>query len=185
MSHARDDKQERYQDILKKIAGRKPFGETRLQQKSQAPHDRVLDFINAYDSLASLAQRDYQQVMCNGPKYMRGAAWSGVLIWWRHKGYHGYQKLNLLGVWTHYREGEILISIGSRQLTYRAPIYDAGVYRVAIENNFRIYYEDDGRPPGENDRLLYRAPYEAQKRLQQRQALDEIVQQWRTEMESG
>ena len=41
-----------------------------------------------------------------------------------------------------------MLSIGIRKLHYRAPIFDAGVYRVAIQNGFQLYYEDDGASAG-------------------------------------
>lgn len=78
----------------------------------------------------------------------------------------------------------MLLSIGIRQLSYRAPVYDPGVYRVAIQNNFRIYYDDDGHPPGEEDRLLFRARLNIKERLTHRQTLVEILQKWRQEIDA-
>ena len=53
MTADRDD--ERYQDILKKIAEGRTFGSRRRELLPQTPHDRALDRINAFDSLAPLA----------------------------------------------------------------------------------------------------------------------------------
>ena len=78
-----------------------------------------------------------------------------------------------------------MLSIGIRPLPYRAPVYDPGVYRVAIQNNFRLYYDDDGHPPADSDRLLYRAPFKSKERLNHRQALIELLQKWRNEIEAG
>ena len=154
-----EDKNKRYENILKNIERRRPFGSARKEEKPQTPQERVLDLLNAFDALADLAQRDFERILCYGPQTLRGPAWSGVVIWYHRKGYHGYQTLRLFGVWAHYRDGEIMLSVGMRRLPYRAPIYDAGVYRVAIQNNFRIYYDDDGHPPEDGDRSLYRAPF--------------------------
>ena len=180
-----EDKQKRYQDILKNIERRHPFGSAREEEKPRTPHDRVLDLLNAFDTLADLAQRDYENILCYGPKTVQGAAWSGVVIWYHRKGYHGYQTLRLFGVWAQYRDGDIMLCIGIRPLAYRAPVYDPGVYRVAIQNNFRIYYDDDGHPPDDGDCLLYRAPFRASERLIHRQTLTEILQRWQKETNAG
>lgn len=180
-----EDKHKRYRDILKNIDSRPPFGRAQAEEKRRKPHDHVLDLLNSFDALADLAQRDFERVLCYGPQAIHGPAWSGVVLWYHKKGYHGYQTLNLLGVWAHYREGEITLSIGIRSLPYRASVYDPGVYRVAIQSNFRMYYEDDGHPPEESDRLLYRAPFKLKERLNHRQTLNELLQKWRGEVEAG
>lgn len=180
-----EDKKQRYKNILKNISNRRPFGSAKPEEKQLSPHDRALDLINAFDALAELPQAEFNHILCYGPKAVRGPAWSGVVIWYHSKGYHGYQTLNLLGVWAHYRDGELRLNIGTRRLSYRAPVYDPGVYRVAIQNNFSMYYDDDGHPPGEDDRLLYRARFSLNKRLSYRQTLVEILQQWRQEIDAG
>ena len=179
------DNDERYEDILQKIAERKPFGGKRREILSQTPHERVLDRINAFDSLAGLTRLSYAKNLCYGPKSVRGPAWSGVVVWSHRKGYHGYQTLNLFGVWAHYDGDDILLSIGDRRLPYRAPVYDAGVYRVAIQNNFKLYYHDAGGPPVEGDKFRFRCRYQERERLTHRRSLSEIVQQWRDELEAG
>ncbi len=174
--------EDRYQDILKRIAERRPFGSA--VQQPQTPPERALDLINAYDALAELTQSEYPRILCYGPKQLSGGAWTGVALWHRRKGYHGYQTLWLLGVWAHYLGQALTLSIGERALPYRAPIYDAGVYRVAIENGFRLYYEDDGGPPQAGDRLLYQAAFEPRERLKPRQALDRILETWQSRQEA-
>ncbi len=178
-----EDKNQRYQEILKRIDNRRPFGRPRAEAKPSAPQDQVLNLLNAYDALADLAGRDYENILCYGPQTCRAPAWSGVVMWYHSKGYHGYQTLHLLGVWAHYHASEILISIGIRSLPYRAPVYDPGVYRVAIQNNFRIYYDDDGHPPDESDRTLYRATFKSTERLIHRQTLAELLEKWRREID--
>ena len=180
-----DNNAQRYADLQRRIASRRPFGSGPRKDKPGKPTERVLDLLNAFDALAELSQRSYTNVLSYGPKALHGPAWSAVVIWYHRRGYHGYQLLNLLGVWAHYEENRIIVSIGIRQLPYRAPVYDPGVYRVAIENNFRLYYEDDGHPPENEDRLLYRAPFEAKKRLTHRGALNKILEQWQDDIEAG
>ena len=177
------DYDNRYDDILKKIAERPPLGGKRREILPQTPHERVLDLINAYDCMADLPRADYQHWLCYGPTPTRGSAWSGVVVWAHRKGYHGYQSLTLLGVWAHYVGDDILLSIGSRRLPYSAPVYDAGVYRAAIQSNFRLYYDDRGGPPGDGGGVLFRGNYSDGERLQHRQRLREIVSQWRRELE--
>ena len=180
-----EDKNQRYTDIRKRIESRRPFGSPRADAKPSAPQDQVLNLLNAFDALAELAQRDFKRVLCYGPRALQGPAWSGVVIWYRRKGYHGYQTLRLLGVWAHYRAGELMLSIGIRSLPYRAPVYDPGVYRVAIQKNFRMYYDDDGHPPAKGDRTLYRAAFKSKKRLHHRQTLTDILRDWQAEIEAG
>lgn len=177
-----EQNKDRYEDILKRIAERRPFGSKRREILPQRPQERVLDRINAYDCLADLARREYKHWLCYGPKSLSGSAWAGVVTWAHRKGYHGYQTLTLRGVWTSYDEDEIALSIGVKRLPYSAPVYDAGVYRVAIQNNFRIYYDDAGGPPEDGDSLPYRRVYDENERLQLRQALKDIVKQWRREL---
>lgn len=182
MNADRDD--ERYEDILKRIAEGRPFGSKRRELLPQMPHDRALDRINAFDTLAQLARRDYRQVLCYGPKSLRGSAWSAAVVWYHHKGYHGYQTLALLGVWAHYDQDRILLSIAERQLPYRAPVYDAGVYRVAIQNSFSLYYDDAGGPPGNGDRLLHRCRFQENERLRHRLTLKEIIAAWQVKLDT-
>ena len=177
-----NDNEDRYEDILKRIAERQPFGKKRREALPQSPHERALDRINAYDCLAELTRQVYDHWLCYGPKSLRGSAWAGVVVWAHRKGYHGYQTLTLHGVWAHYADDDILISIGSRELPYGAPVYDAGVFRVAVQNNFRIYYDDSGGPPDEGDRLHYRRAFDEEDRLRLRQTLREIVKRRRREM---
>ena len=76
-----------------------------------------------------------------------------------------------------------MLSIGIRKLQYRAPIFDAGVYRVAIQNGFQLYYEDDAHPPEAGDSPLYHEPFKIEKRLTHRRALCEILDNWQNGIE--
>ena len=180
-----DRGEERYQDILKRIAERPAFGSRQRETPPPTPHQRALDRVNAYDCLAGLARREYAGWFCYGPKALGGKAWAGVLIWAHRKGYHGYKALNLRGIWAHYAGDKLMLSVGWRQLAYSAPVYDPGVFRVAIASNFRIYYDDNGAPEGDGKQLLYRDAYRDQDRLLHRRALEEAARQWRSEMDAG
>ncbi len=172
------DNEDRYEDILKRIAQRPHFGEKRQKRQAPSPHAQALELLNAFDAFAALTQRDYEHIICYGPKLLRAAAWAGVALWYQRKGYHGYRTLRLLGLWAHYQDSAMMLSLGQRQLPYRAPIYDAGIYRVAIQSDFRLYYEDAGGPPTAGAALLYQAPYKPEERLRQRRALQEILRDW-------
>lgn len=180
-----DRNQQRYRDILNRIARRRPFGGKPLDETPQTPCDRALDLVNAYDSFVNLTQQSYPDILCYGPKALRRSAWSAVVIWHHQKAYHGYQLLDLLGVWAHFQEQEILLSIGIRSLPYRAPVFDAGVYHVAIQNGFALYYQDGGHPPSADDRLLYQACFKATDRLIHRQSLTDALDTWNTGMMSS
>ncbi len=175
----------RYAEILRQIRQRRPFGAPKPKATPpQRIQERALDLVNAVDSLAELSARSYERITCYGPMTLRGSTWSAAVIWHHDKGYHGYRQLNLLGVWTIDDGAGLELRVGTRGLPYRAPVYDPGVYRVAIEHNFRVYYEDDGGPPGDSDRMLYRAIFSLPDRLRHRLALEDALRRWRDEMEA-
>ncbi len=179
-----DQPDDRYQDILERIATRRPFA--RAQQKKPArPHDRALDLLNAFDTWSDLVLREYDRILCHGPKTVRGAAWSGVVIWYHSKGYHGYQELRILGVWAHYAGDDIVVSAGIRKLPYRAPVFDPGAFRHNITSGFQLYYQDKGQPPGDGDQLLFRAKFTGKGRLKLREKLRAIADQWHQQQARG
>ena len=177
-----DKNRQRYDDILEKIARRKPFASQKMESEKQTPQDRTLDLVNAYDALAALTERDYADILCYGPKFIRAAAWSAVVIWHHAKGYYGYQRLYLLGVWAHCDHTEIMLTIGSRQLAYRAPIYSPESYHAAIQRGFSLYYDDNGRPPDEKDKVFFQSAYSSKERLQYRRTLQHILRRWQAEI---
>ena len=179
-----DENQKRYDDILKRIAGRKTFGNHRQDNKAPRLQDRLLDLLNAYDAFAALTQRSYAGILCYGPKSIRGAAWSAVIIWYHPKGYYGYQKLKLLGVWAHCLNADIMLTIGIRQLPYQASIYNPESYHAAIQRGFKLYYDDNGAPPDENDSILFQARHSPKERLTHRQTLDNILLRWQRKIDS-
>ncbi|MCY3574726.1 MAG: hypothetical protein OXG92_09640 [Chloroflexi bacterium] len=170
---------DRYQDILERIAARRPFGSPRPQKKPARPHDQALNLLNAFDTWSDLALREYARILCHGPKTVRGAAWSGVVIWYHNKGYHGYQLLRILGVWAQSAGSELVVSAGIRELPYRAPLFDPGAFRHHIASDFHLYYQDKGGPPSESDHVLLRVNFLAKQRLQLRERLQKIADQWR------
>ena len=179
-----DKNQARYDDILKRIAERKPFGNHRQNSEPATPQDRILDLMNGYDALAALTQRDYADRLCYGPKAIRRAAWSAAVIWYHPKGYYGWQRLKLLGIWAHGVHTDIMLTIGIRQLRYQAPIYNPESYHAAIKRGFRLYYGDNGAPPDEHDRILFQARHSSKERLTHRQTLNDILLRWQRENSS-
>jgi len=180
-----DENQKRYEDILKQIARRKPFGNRQPENQAATPQDCILDLMNAWDALASLTQRAYGDIVCYGPKSIRGAAWSAAVIWYHSKGYYGYRKLNLLGIWTHYINANLTLTIGIRQLPYQSAIYNPESYHTAIQRGFKLYYSDKGMPPDDKDRILFQEGYQSKKHLTFRQALHDALRQWQSEIDSA
>ena len=171
-----DDRQQRYDAILRKIANRQAAAPS-----PQTPQDRALAALNASDSLAALAKREYPRILCYGPQSIRAAAWSGILIWHHQKGYYGYRQLHLLGIWAHYVNAELTLSAAIRPLDYQAPLYSPDAYHATIKRGFQLYYGDRGAPPAENDRLLYQAAYQASQRLHHRRELTRVLRDWQRE----
>ncbi len=177
-----DDKQKRYEDILKRIANRKPFGQDSVNPKPSSPRDLILDALNTYDTLDKLAQKPYDHIIVHGPKVRRFKTWSGVVIWYRNKGYTGYKVLSLFGVWVHQNNTSINLIIGIRQLPYRAAVYNAEGYFASIRNDFKLFYDDKGQPPTTDGTILFQTVYQAKERLAYRQTLSNIITQWYTDV---
>ena len=53
-----------------------------------------------------------------------------------------------------------------------------------FRNNFSLYYDDGGGPPGSGDCLLHRCRFQEKARLTHRQTLKEIVAQWQLKLET-
>ncbi len=173
------DDEDRYQAILQRIAARRASGSARPAKKPARPPDQALNLLNAFDTWSELALHEYAGILCHGPKTLRGAAWSGVVIWYHNKGYHGYQRLRILGVWAHYVGGDLVVSVARRELPYRAPVFDPGAYRHNITSGFQLYYQDQGGPPREGAARLFQAHFTAGQRLQLRAEVQKIAEQWR------
>jgi len=177
-SNQNDD---RYNEILKKIAARKPFG-AESQSAQGSPLDLILDYLNAYDTLDALAQGTYSTILCYGPQVMRGDSWVGVLIWSHAKSYYGYRTLSLLGIWTQQIETDLQVVLGLRDLPYKAPVFSAEAYHSLIRRGFKTFYEDNGHPPQASDYVLYQVIYEQKNRLLMREAIQTHLKQWKANM---
>jgi len=180
-----DDNQTRYEDILKRIAQRKPFGKSQVEAKPRSAYDLILDSVNAYDTLNAIRQKPHKRVIVHGPKSRQRSTWSGVMIWYRDKGYHGYKSLKLFGVWAHQINADIFLTIGIRQLTYSASIYNAEGYFATIRKDFKLFYDDNGHPPTDADTILFQTLYNAKERLTYRQTLSKIMNQWYADVNSS
>lgn len=173
-----DDNNERYNDILKRIAQRKPFGQPEADKKPTSAYDLILDSLNAYDTIDRLAHRAYKTHIVHGAVIRRYKTWSGVMLWYRPTGYHGYKTLSVFGVWAHQIGTDLTLSIGIRQLPYRMAFYNAEGYFKTIQKDFKLFYEDSGTPPTPNDTLLFRAVHQTKERLTYRQTLAQITNRW-------
>lgn len=178
------DNNERYEDILKRIANRKPFEANKDVKKPSSIYDTIVDSLNMYDMIARLTQKQYQHIICHGPKIVTHKEWSGVVIWYRPKGYYGYQMLYLLGTWIHQVNENIQLTIGVRELSYRAAVYNPEGYFASIRKGFTLFYKDNGHPPSPEDTILFESIYTTKERLTLRQTLEKCLSQWQQEIET-
>jgi len=177
-----DDNQQRYDNILQRIAHRKPF-KSQAESKPKSPYDLILDSLNAYDTFDVLTHAKYTHIITHGPKVIRRKTWSGVVIWYRDKGYHGYKLLSLFGIWLHQHETDIQLTIGIRKLPYRASVYNPEGYFATIRKDFKLFYDDSGQPPTADDDILFHTPHNTKERLTYRQTLSEIINQWKSSID--
>ena len=126
----------------------------------------------------------YQHILCYGPQVVRKSNASGVMIWYRNKGYYGYQTLHLLGIWTHNIEANIVLTISIRDLPYRAAVYSPEGYHATIQKGFKLFYEDNGQLPDEKDHILFESIYNQKERLTHRQTLLDILHQWQLDIDA-
>ena len=178
-----DNNQRRYEDILKRITNRKPFGQS-SEQKPKSAYDLILDSLNAYDTFAALTLKTYDNILCYGPQVIHQPTWTGVIIWYLNKGYYGYRELNLLGIWAHQQNSDMLLTIGLRKLPYQAAVYNPEGFHASIRKGFKLFYEDDGHPPTEAEMILFQFVYEAKERLTLRQTLQNLTHQWQQDVDS-
>ncbi len=147
-------------DLLNEIIQRRKANQLAQQQD---PLARVLDDLNAMDTLASLSAH---AALCNGPKVIKSAYPSiGVVIWQRAPGYYGYKTLKLVGVWASTRGGSTGITVGKKLLSFSAPFYDADAYHKLIRKGYDLYYHDDNQPPAQP---AYSVRYDPEQRLELR-----------------
>ncbi len=142
-------------DLLNEIIARRRAKQLAPQQDVLA---RVLDDLNAFDTLEALKRRTK---LCYGPQVLRGAT-MGVVVWRRAPGYYGYKTLSLIGVWAVLREDQPYVVIGKKLLAFSPPFYDADAYAKLIRKNYDLYYHDDGSPPA---KPVFAVHYDAETRL--------------------
>lgn len=181
MSQNNDD---RYQEIMKRIANRKPFEMNQKQKKNSSVYDKIADSLNLLDTLAKLSNKQYENIICHGPKALNYSNWSGVVLWYRPKGYYGYKTLTLLGAWVKQGEKDIKFVLGLRNLDYQAAVYNPEGYFASIRKGFKLFYKDNGHPPTKDDTILYQCTYEAKERLTIRQTLTKYLDQWQQNIEA-
>jgi hypothetical protein len=153
-------------DLLNEIIARRRAKQLAPQQDILA---RVLDDLNAFDTLETLIER---MKLCYGPKVISGEGRMGVVVWRRPPGYHGYKTLSLIGVWAVLREDQPQIMVGRKLLAFSAPFYDADAYHKLIRKNYDLYYNDDNQPPTAPS---FSAPYESERRLELRETVKRAV----------
>jgi len=181
---SQDDNQQRYEDILKRIAERKSTKNNQTEQKTKSAYDLILDSLNAYDQMAKLPLKRYEHILCYGPKVIRQYSWSGVVIWYHNKGYYGYQLLHLLGVWAYQQDTDIHLIIGIRDLPYRASIHNPEGFHTSIRKGFKLFYNDNGHPPTDTENSLFKSTYNQKERLTLRQTLYNILNQWQIDIDT-
>ncbi len=149
---------------------------------------RALDDVNAWGFLEDQQQASHRLISCFGPGVFRGylpAAWAGVGIWYKQKGYYFYDTLGLLGIWALRAEGDSVdIIIGVRALTYTLPFFNPESYYRRIQTEFRTYYKDSGAPPAA-DQCRYRVRYDPTRRLEIRRDIEEALRAWASEQNTA
>jgi hypothetical protein len=138
---------------------------------------RVLDDLNAFGFLDDARRKVTDEILCFGPKDVYGSSWSGVVIWFRPTGYHGYKALTLLGIWACADMDTVPVIMGTRVLAFSAPFYNPEAYFHHIRHSFDLYYSDDASPPTEPDRL-YGTAYIPSRRLEIRGEIETVLTQY-------
>ena len=138
---------------------------------------RVLDDLNAFGFLDDARRKAPDEMLCFGPKDVYGSSWSGVVVWFRPTGYHGYKTLTLLGIWACAQMDAVSIIMGTRTLAFTASFYNPEAYFHNIRRGFDLYYGDDASPPAESDRL-YTTSYDQSRRLDIRGEIESILDQY-------
>ncbi len=167
-------REDRYQEILRRAEARKQAQE---KAAAQITLSAVLDSLNALDTLDDVRLTDRKGWLCWGPRAFKGRDWVAALLWCKPATYHGYRLLTAFGIWAIAQENAVEVVLGTKQLPYTAPFYEAEAYHKLMREGFDTYYSDDGSPPPEGDRL-YSARYDADKRLEMRDALKAEIRRW-------
>jgi hypothetical protein len=180
MPESPEDREARYDEILRRIEARK---------SQPAPPEvglaAILDGLNALGTLDELKRRAHPALNLYGPKSVRStvltadAGWVGAVLWGKQRGYYHYQQITLLGVWAVAgANGATTILAGTKALTFDHPLFNPEAYYHTIQQDFYLYYPDDGSPPTEPDTRLYQVVYTEGERLGIRTALATALKGW-------
>lgn len=148
-------------DLLNEIIARRRAKQLEPQQDVLA---RVLDDLNAMDTLDALRRRDK---LTYGPKAISTESMA-VVVWRRASGYYGYKTLTLIGVWAVLRDDHPYVVVGKKLLPFAQPFYEADAYHKLIRKGYDIYYKDDGSPPAKPS---FSVRYDREQRLELRETL--------------
>ena len=145
---------------------------------------KVLDDLNAWGFLDDQQQAQHRSILCFGPGVFRGylpMAWVGVVLWHKPRGYYFYDTLGLLGIWALRAEPDgIEVVLGTRELTYVLPFFNAESYYYRIKREFRTFYNDIGSPPA-RDACRLATCYEPARRLDIRRQIEDELIAWAAE----
>ncbi len=154
----------RYDDIKRQLEASK------RERKASAVHKSLAALLNSLDAWRALeVVRDHapDAVLAYGPRTVRGDDWVGVVIWYRLKGFSGYQTLWLVGAWAQAEN----VLIGRKQMTFSATLYNPEAYHKLIRKDYSTYYNASSAPP-DNAQII---PYDPNERLPLREALTEAL----------
>jgi len=189
----------RYEDILRRIQQKQAEEANQPKQDDLAT---VLADLNVLGFLEQVKRRPPSGLHVFGPKLYTSPPnplskhgegeqiWHGALVWHKPKGYGQYQTLGLLGIWAVEMGEEIEVIVGTKTLTFSAPIYNAESYQLQMKRGFKTYYEGDASPPNMINRhdaknlekkedILFQTPYDRGKRLELRDAVEAALGRWR------
>jgi hypothetical protein len=175
----------RYEDILRRIQQRKAQEAVQPRQDALAA---VLDEVNALGVLEEVKKRPPVPLSCFGPKVFhktwslstsQDAYWLGAILWHKPRGYGQYQTLGLLGIWVVEAEEGVTLVVGTGQLAYTAPIFNAESYYHHLRRGFSLYYAGSPSPPAQGSGRLYETLYRSGERLAIRAAVESAVHNWR------
>lgn len=145
--------------------------------KPTNPQARILAGLNVLSVLDDNTAKYLRDVLHYGPSSFTGKGWAAALIWYRQKGYHGYQTLMLFGIWAVDADDTTRLLIATKPLKFSAPVYNAESYHALIRQSFKTYYADDGSPPSE-DYIIYETTFDPTRRLKLREELATEMIQW-------
>jgi hypothetical protein len=169
-----DENNRRYQEIMRRMA------ERRAQQQVAQAKETLGSILDDVDALGKLEHLKRGLRFTWGPKVFSAVSWVGALLWQRGSGYRGYRTLHVVGVWVC-QEGEAVdLIVGTKNLAYTAPTYEAEAYHRLMRRGFDLYYQDDGSPPPLTGRRLT-LRYSPDQRLENREAVRQALTEWAQE----